>query len=378
MNKKNISIICLLTYFSYHSAQADTKCISGNPESTNIVDQLTNAKKNNKLTQIIYNKYNLNQKTEATTSTDPTCLTGDCPNSLLTSPIQSIRSTTLQAPEPPKMAFNHDCLRASNTFVASAPQISCPKNSANTKTNMCITDEQLKYQNAVISSFANCAIKEGFAGVDLNAIFQKYSIESTFKPQYASGDGLGIGQLTSIFVEDIHQKHRGFKFMNKIATSTSSDCDAARQIAEADVKNKPRFSNKCSFISVGEGLERNILYSIIGVNTVWEMNIEPKLRGYLKKYATDPNIDEVRKLVLMNAYGRGGPAASTAAIRRLSALSPTQFIKRMKQPLYTENHRNLTEYTSNIDKRQKKIATKLPESIKAEFAKTGAEACLNH
>lgn len=380
---KNILLIILFTgtYAQSKIEQHPTssvQCVSGSSDSKNIINQLKEAKQKTKLTQIIYNQYHLNKKTEAATTVDPTCPTGDCLTaSVKSEPFLKVRSAVLRAPEAPQLAFKNECLLASTSFTAGAPEISCPTGTKSKTINQCITQEQVTYQNAVLSSFVNCAIKEGFTGVSLNSIFQKFSLESGFKPQYVSGDGTGMGQLTSIFIDDIHQKHRGFKYLKKIAHSTSPDCEAAKQIASQDILAKPNFSNKCAFTSVGEGLERNILYSLVGTNTLWEMNIEPKMRGYLNKYSQDPKINEAKELALMNAYGRGGPAAANTAIRRLSRFTPEEFIKRMKKPLYTENKNNLTFYTSNITTRQKRIADKLTEPLKTEFSKSGADACLN-
>jgi len=366
-------ILTAIIIFTQPLLADDLKCVSGQPSSTNLVEQLTNAKANNSLTKLIYEKYKLGVKTEA----NAPC--SECGGSLNKLPegLKEVRSTTLHSPEPPTLAFKQECLEVSNTSSSSsAPQISCPSGNQG-KGNMCITSEQLTYQNAVISSFVNCAVKEGFTGIDLNAIFQKLSIESGFRPQYASGNGAGIGQLTSIFVEDVHQKHRGYKYMKRIAESKTSDCDAAKMIAKPDLDHKPRFSDKCAFTSVGEGFERNVLYSLIGTTTVWEASLEPKLRPYLKKHAKDSNIEEVKKLTVMNAYGSAGPAGAAAAIRRLSAYPPSDFARLMKKPLMTRSGRNLTQYTSNIEKRQNVIGKNLTGDLKKDFANSGAAACLN-
>lgn len=377
MNKK-ILLGSLFLSISYGCTSfADVQCITGSASSSSLVDQLEKAKTSNKLTQIIYQKYDLIPKTEANTHTG--CADNSCPpTSLIPVPagLQQTRSAVLHAPEAPILAFKQECLEVSNkSSSATAAQISCPGGSSG-KGNMCVTSEQLKYQNAVISSFVNCATKEGLGGIDLDAIFQKLSIESGFRPQYSSGNGTGIGQLTGIFVDDVFQKGRGFERLKKIADSTSPDCEAAKIVASADIKSKPKFSDKCAFISTGDGFERNILYGLIGTATAWAKNLEPKLRGYLNKYRNDPAIEDVKKFTIMNAYGSGGNRAAAAAARRLSSFSPAEFVKRMQKPLMSKRQ-NLTQYTSNIKKRQDVIGKNLPEPIKSEFAKIGADACIN-
>lgn len=377
MNKKILSGLLLLIIGYGSTSLADVQCVTGNASSTSLVDQLEKAKSSNKLTQIIYQKYDLIPKTEASTHTG--CADGSCPpTNLIPVPagLQQTRSAVLHSPEPPTLAFKQECLEVSNkSSSATASQISCP--SGNTaKGNMCVTGEQLKYQNAIISSFVNCAVKEGLGGIDLDAIFQKLSIESGFRPQYSSGNGTGMGQLTGIFVDDVFQKGRGYERLKKIADSHSPDCEAAKIVASTDIKSKPKFSDKCSFISTGEGFERNILYGLIGTATTWAKNLEPKLRSYLNKHRNDPAIEDVKKFTIMNAYGSGGNRAAAAAARRLSSYSPSEFVKRMQKPLMSKRQ-NLTQYTSNIKKRQDVIGKSLPEPIKSEFAKTGADACIN-
>lgn len=358
-------------------ALAALQCVTGNESSTSLVTQLESAKKNNKLTQTIYAQYQLGPKTEAECSECNAAAAAAKKTADAAAAAKGLQSAIFSAHEPPHLAFEPQCLITSNKSSSSnAPQISCPSGEK-VKSAMCITEEQLQYQNAVISSFVNCAIKSGLTGINLNSIFQKLSIESGFRPQYSSGNGTGIGQVTSIFVEDIHQAHRGKKYLQKIAENNSDACKAARLIAEPDLSKKPAFKDKCEFISTGEGFERNVLYSLIGTTTTWEMNIEPKLRGYLKKNENDSNIEEVKKLAIMNAYGPAGPAGAAAAARRLSSVSPARFVKLMHQPMYGTNGRNLTAYTSQIKKRQDTIAGNLPGSLKEKFAKEGAQACIN-
>lgn len=364
---KNIFPVLTLLFTS--SSFSQEKCTSGTSGQNNIITQLAHAKKNTPLTQMIYKNYNLDSaRTEA-----EVCV--DCAAASSKSPIPHIELE--KTPKAPRLIFKSECLKESNKFKSNTTQVSCPDGTKSKTSNFCINESVLKYQNAVISSFVSCTAQEGFEGVDMASLFQMYSLESGFKPQFAYNGGVGIGQLTRIFIEDIHQKHRGHKFMKKIAESTNHQCDVAKLIAKKDLNNKPNISNSCSFISIGEGLERNILYSLIGFANSWEKDIEPKLRPYIKKHSDSPKISEIKNLALLNAYGPGGRAAARAAIKRLSHLQPEAFVKAMKTPLKTAEGRNLTVYTSRIEKRKKEIQNQLPEPIKSQFASTGAKACIN-
>lgn len=377
------------------TASAELMCVNGDPSAINIVTQLANAKTEKPVTKYIYGKYNINNaKSEGGT----TCLSGDCEKPLIDAkPIEQIRNTLTPQTDANKFVFNDQCLQTSAKFNTGTSQLMCPehKNFKRSKSvaGLCITNEQLSYQNAVMSDFAKCAASAKLSSVDMNAIFQKYAVESTFKPQYAYGGGVGIGQLTGGFVDDIFQKGRGLETLKDIANSTTPECAGAKLIAQADVEKRPKFSDKCAFVEVGEGFERNFLYSLIGTNTKWEKDIKPKLSKYLDKFAKDPDVDRVKQLLLMTAYGPGGAGAARTLISYFSKLPPAKFIQRLSKPFYVEEidsegnvkrGKNLTAYISQIEKRQTDFGKSLTantsvasDELKASFKEKGVEACLN-
>lgn len=352
------------------TAYGQSQCASGNPDQTNIVQQLAKATQNNTFTQLIYRLYKLGPRTEAggySSCAESSSRVGH----LL--PIEIVK-----IPRAPQMLFRTECMIESNKFKAEPAQITCPDGKKSKDADLCITEDFLKYENAVISNFVGCAMKEDLGGIEPEYLYQMYSLESAFKPQLVHKGGVGLGQLTNVFIDDVHQKHRGFKFLEKIANSKKPECQAAKIIAKKDLIIKPNLNFACSFASVGEGLERNILYSLIGLAVSWENDIEPPLRSYLKTHAKSPYIREVMNLSLLNSYGAGGLAGARAAIKRLKGHSPADFVKSMRSPLLTKEGQNLTTYTSSIDSRQKQIKDLLPVSIKTEFEKTGVRACVNH
>lgn len=189
-----------------------------------------------------------------------------------------------------------------------------------------------------------------------------------------------MGQLTNIFVQDAHQKWRGGENLRKMAQSDLQECSAAKILAQKDLKSKPRHSNSCSFIQIGEGMERNILYTMIGLATSWEKDISPKMNSYLTKYANHPSIEEIKSLLMANAYGSGGRAAARALANRLSGLPPEKLLATIKKPIsgvpMRGRARTLNGYTLKIATRQKDIASKLKEPLKSAFEKEGAKACI--
>ncbi len=374
--KQKEFFLAVFVLLSARISYGQQKCISGSASATNLIDQLAEAKRSSPITRLIASEFNLQSKIEACTSDFCIPKTGSIPAYAQIESIQQIIQQPVASKEDSGSAllmFKPECMAAANTFKAATAEISCPAGNKASESS-CINAEQLAYQNAVITSFANCTMKENMLGVDAAALFSMFSKESGFRPNYSYVGGVGIGQLTSIFVEDIHQKHRGYGLMKQVANSNTPDCRAAQLIAKKDLNNKPSLSDRCSFIGTGEGMERNIFYTLIGMANSWQKDIKPVLKDYLEKYKNDPMIDEVKDLAVLNAYGPGGRAAARAAVSRLSVLKPEQFIKAMKKPLYRREGRSLTIYTTNLANRQNSIAKLLPSSMQ----ETGAKACINN
>ncbi len=361
------------------SSFASEQCLSGKPGQTNLIDQLKTAQTSSTITQIISKQYQLgHSKTET-----EACPYEDCKSPLAEKPkdLDRISNAIDGVPQAPQLLFKAQCLHESNHFNSSTSEVTCPAGNKSKTRDLCLTENVMAYQNAVISSFLSCAKKAGLPTVSPAALYSMYSLESGFKPQFAYNGGVGMGQLTGVFVDDIHQKWRGFKFLEKIAKSDLKECEAAKLIAQKDINTKPQISNSCSFISLGEGLERNVLYTLVGMANSWEKDIAPKLQPYLNKHSGSDRLDEVRDLSLLNAYGPGGRAAARALVTRLTVLPPEKYIERIKSPLYMVNKKNkvtsLNIYNINMAKRQKQIQQELSEPIKSEFAKQGARACIN-
>jgi hypothetical protein len=358
------------------TTQADELCLSGQSGSTNMIEQMTTAEETSSVTQIIYNQYKLNPK-KAEGGNE--CPTNDCGQAPLKAPqdLSDIATTIGGLPAAPKMFFKSDCLKASLLFDSSANEVSCPSGKKSSSSNLCLTEKVMNYENAVISSFMSCAKKVGIPTVSPASVYEMYSVEGGFKPQFSGRDGVGLGQVTGIFVEDIHQAWRGRPYLEKIAQSNLKECDAAKIIAQNDLKKKPNFRKQCSFVSMGDGLERNVLYGIVGLATAWEKDIQPKMTSYLEKYKDDPRLDDVKNAAMLTAYGPGGRAAARALVSRLSTLPPEQFLSRIKKPMAIKKS-TLNIYSVRMASRQKQINDKLTEPLKTEFSQNGgAKACVN-
>ena len=352
-------IAVVTALLSQHSF-ADQQCISGSESSKGLIENLSAAEKNSPITSLISRRYGLEKKTEAD------CI--DCEKS---------NKALLPKLEPNKTYFKEECLEAAGQIKAASNEVICPSGK-NGQFRQCYTRSFFNYQNAVISDFYKCLRRTQNLPITPEALFEMYSLESGFKPYYSNSGGTGMGQLTSIFIKDLHQKHRGRPIIESIANSTHDDCEAAKIIAQKDLSKEPSLSNKCSFIQAGEGMERDVLYSLMGLANSWNKDIEPLLTSYNKKYERDPQLLKVQYKALINSYGPGGRAAARASIRRLSKLKPSDYIKAMDRPLMTEEGGNLNVYTNNLAKKQKQLVQFMKDPIKSEFQKDGARACLEY
>ena len=372
--KKLFLFPVLLLTLSTSSAE---QCISGDAGATNLIDQMKTATETSPLTKMIYQDYQIGaHPTEAKSSVTDCIQCGAEKETQRTAHLDKI-PVAGAIPEAPQVIFKKECLAEIGHFKSNTPEVTCPEGKKARNRNLCLTENLLEYQNAVVSSFSGCMLKSGFKSMDSASLFKLYSLESAFKPQYAYNGGVGIGQLTRIFIEDIHQKHRGLKFLKAIANSTDKECNAAKLIAAEDIKNKPQITNTCSYTSVGEGLERNILYTLVGLENSWEKDILPKFKSYNERYQADPKLKEAQDLALLNSYGPGGRVAARAAVERLSSLPPEKFIAAIKRPMNKVRGQSLSIYINKMEDRQRQLKNEFKEPLKSDFAQRGAQACVN-
>ncbi|MFN3455312.1 MAG: hypothetical protein ACK41T_10165 [Pseudobdellovibrio sp.] len=357
------------------AASANEKCLTGSAGNNHLIQQFESAKKNSAITKSLLSKYNITTL-PTPVNTDPNC-TEDCLEGI--SPykfenIQAIRNNIL-----PKPTIKLACLEAAASAKSGSAERHCPSGKTVRPANSCITASLLQYQNAVITDFHKCIKTLTDAPITMSSLFEMYSQESHFRPNYSYTGGQGLGQVTSIFVKDTTQKHRGLDTLKKIGSSQSNECAIAKTIAKKDVQKLPVLNNnKCGFIQYGEGVERNILHTMVGLTTLWEKSLSKTLKNYMHTHKNDPKLERAKELALLNSYGRGGIAAGVAAARRLSRLKPANFIQSINKPLYASKGKNLTAYLTEIHSRQKSLISKLPQAEKTAFEQTGAHACINN
>lgn len=378
MNKiKSILVIAALFPLT---ALAAEQCLSGTSGNNHLISQLALVKNTSPISRELTKKYNLESDHAAPAAGLPCAACQQGPGS---NPLSLGNHATAQvlrqiAPDA-RLLMNTQCLSAAGKVDAPTSELKCPEGKLSQKHNFCFDSNLMRYQNAVITDFYKCIKKLTNLPLTPAGLFEMYSLESGFKPHYAYAGGVGIGQLTGIFVDDINQKHRGFSILKKVADTSDTDCDIAKKIASKDIKTPVRLNkNRCKFVEYGEGMERNVLYTMIGMANSWAKDLEPLMDNYIKKNTGNPALPRATELALLNGYGPGGRAAARAAIRRLTKLSPVEFVNRINKPMGGTKGTNLTTYIGKMQKRQKQLLADMSPSLRNEYTQKGARACINN
>ncbi len=364
-------------------------CRSGDAKNTALLDLLKKAKKDSEITQAILADYTT--KTEGT----GTCATCNELNKQAQAQKEDIAAVAKAinpefnnpVPKPNSLLFNDDCLKGIAPYQSSTAQYTCDKATSKPtlKKNLCVDDSLQTYQNQTLSNFTRCFIEQGITGssdILPTTLLNIYTIENGFKPQYSSGNGVGLGQLTSIFIKDVET--RGKVFSKKILSQPPKpECKAAALILQKDQKTPPSRQQVCKFMSVGEGLERNMLYSMLGLAVLLEKNIDPILNKNKKFKQFPANAQQkIRELALTNAYGPGGPLATRYLIKRINNRQGLNSIETIEQ--YTtsntlqENGLSLNRYLVSIKKREFDVLKnkRISEPLASQIEKKGNMACL--
>lgn len=358
---------------------AEKQCLSGTSGNNHLISQLLNAKNKSPITKELTQRYNLE---EAPLQSPPAVGCVSCQQGPGSNPLsfgnQSTAQLLRQVDPDAGLLLRTQCLEVSGKVDASTTELKCPEGKLSSKYNFCFDSNLMRYQNAVITDFYKCVKKLTNLPLTPSGLFEMYSLESGFKPHYSYGGGVGIGQLTGIFVDDINQKHRGYGLLKKIAETSDTDCSIAKKIASKDAKQPVRLNNnRCKFVEYGEGMERNVLYTLLGMANSWNKDIEPVMEAYSKKHHGNPALPRTQELALLNSYGPGGRAAARAAVRRLTKLSPTQFVTQIQKPMIGSKGTNLTTYLGKMQKRQKQLLADMSADQRAAYNQEGARSCVN-
>lgn len=390
-------LLSFLTSIQSFAQEEEWDCINSNSKSNYLVKQYQEAMKTSPISDLIYKSFPVSPaaKTEADALLDKPC-TG-CLAAQLKFPTADIESFKKFVQS--GVRINTACIRAARHFSATAPEVKCPENvevsspavySGKGKTKKleeaggaCVTLPMLDYQGLVLENMYRCIRKYSSAPFSPATLFEIMSRESTFRPNYSDKwSGHGSGQLTQPFVKDTQQSWRGRPTLEAIAKDSTPECAAAAKLTQGDLsKNYQLSRDRCEFMQYGSGLERNALWMMVGLDTLWRKNLNPNFASYLKKHKDHPQLSKVMEKMLQMAYGRTGQGGMYAVYDKLKSLPPDRFLRELGKPMNITTSSgetsDLTAYVRELSSRQKDLAKYVdhPE-MKAQFAAEGASACI--
>ncbi len=191
-------------------------------------------------------------------------------------------------------------------------------------TRQCITQDMVSYIQVSVQNAMKCVSDASGVPVDGATLYQKINNESAFQFFQSNRGGTGMGQLTSWPIRDMFQARRGLysAVLEKIQNSAESACESFKSIVENDRKPNgatlyPR--NKiCKYVSPGEGMNRNLLYSLVYMSNLKDQVLRLLPQGFLASGQRDlgERIRLIERLALVG-YGPEGMAKARGMARSI-------------------------------------------------------------
>lgn len=229
--------------------------------------------------------------------------------------------------------------------------------------------------------------------IDSRYILKKINNETGFNFFLGYAGGVGMGQLTSDPVYEIagwkeetvvrNKKNKPAQVISKyipgnakyilddLMKNPNPACAPFKKIIEDDLNNPPPSpgyrNNYCTWLSAGEGLGRNLVYSLGYYIYTRDHFIIDKLNERAPLLAK--NSDVVNALTLV-AYGPGGPAQAKALIRSLrlkNTSNPEQVVSQITKE---------SNYLQQTNEKMSELLSKLKPGRKPTSADLRGDTCV--
>ncbi|MNK01187.1 hypothetical protein D3C87_189820 [compost metagenome] len=236
-------------------------------------------------------------------------------------------------------------------------------------TSACLTEDMANYIHLAVNKAIQCMSPED-APIDPRFILQKINNESAFNFFIGYGGGNGIGQLTSHPIKAI-AGWTAFKnakpvfiqgeanyLLEDLAANENPACAPFKKIAEADINNPPSLygknTNICRWVGAGEGVSRNLIYSLAYYIHIRDNIVKPQLK---KRAPSLLKNDEILNNFTLVAYK--SPADVKALMDRVRLSDNSKPGKLKEQMLAFNPYLNATNKKMGelIDVMHKKTAT---------------------
>lgn len=221
---------------------------------------------------------------------------------------------------------------------------------ASGNTAQCIDDSMVDYMHYSVNMAIKCF--SNIAPIDSKTIFKIINNETAFNLSISSRDGRGIGQITTPAAAELtHPKLGNGKYILKsVMQNPNPACTPFRNIAENDLRDGPPLKNRlksiCAWVNPGDGLARNLMYTIGYYLTLRDHYI----KGYLEKRnkSLAENTQLLNDLTAV-AYGREGLKKVRALIDNYR-VGPSSDAKTLSQAFRSES-----KYLNEINLKMKEM-----------------------
>lgn len=213
------------------------------------------------------------------------------------------------------------CIRMSLSFSGGDEGYVCDGNRwrrvgpADPERGPCISNEVAEFIHFSVNSALRC-FSTPSEPIDPAFIFRKYHNESAFHFYLHSEGGSGLGQMTSIAVEDMNNRNR--EFLDALIDSEKPDCQPFRKILQSSVRDddyqvRAPGEALCPWVSTSGGIARNLIYSLSLYKHLRYQVVEPALRRINPAFLKNPQF--VHAFVTIG-YGPDGENGAKRAIAR--------------------------------------------------------------
>lgn len=178
---------------------------------------------------------------------------------------------------------------------------------ASGNTAQCIDNSMVDYMHFSVNKAIECL--SNIAPIDTKTVFKIINNETAFNLSVSSRDGRGIGQITTPAAEELtHAKRGNGKYVfQSIVNNPNPACTPFRHIAQKDLQEGPplknRLKNLCAWVNPGDGLARNLIYTLGYYITLRDVYIKKRLAKINPEFAENTQL--VNDLTAI-AYGREG------------------------------------------------------------------------
>lgn len=228
---------------------------------------------------------------------------------------------------------------------------------ASGKTAQCIDDSMVDYMHFSVNKAIECL--SNIAPIDSKTVFKIINNETAFNLSVSSRDGRGIGQITTPAAEELtHAKRGNGKYIfQSIIHNPNPSCTPFRHIAKRDLQEGPpirnRLKNICAWVNPGDGLARNLIYTIGYYLTLRDHYVKKRLAKI------SPTLSENTQLVndlTAIAYGREG-------LTKVKALLSQYRVNKNSDPSQlVASFRQESLYLNEISKKMKEMYCPTPSA----------------